>query len=500
MGLLKKSALRVQALAASLTAFLVPLAVYLLTLSPTVFGLDSAELTTAAATGGLTRATGYPLYLTLGWLWSKLPIGDVGYRMNLLSAVSAALTLLLCERILLRFGVRPLARLAAVGLLAFSKYFWQLALIAEVYTLQTAIMAGLLLTLLWWSNSPSPRRFALVGLCTGLGLSHHMSTVLLLPGVVFFIAVSHLRQVLRLKNLLAGLAGGLAGLAFYLYLPLRYLAQPAFNYAGVYDTEGVFHAVNLASLTGIWCMISGASFSSMMLDYSLAGVEPEIRQFLVFLVGSFLAIGIGPGILGLWQSFRIKWTIGLMLTLMFVGHALFFINYRAIDKELMYLPAYLIWALWIGHGYELILAWNDRAPSKHLVESRKPVNSATLILSGVMMAAVGFALVLNWRLVDLSENRDARMSSEAILQTMAPNALFFGYWDSVPVVQFLQLVEGQRPDVQSINRFLIAQEDMVEWIKQDVTRRPVYINNPVEGLADEIEFVPTGPVYQIRLR
>ena len=30
---------------------------------------------------------------------------------------------------------------------------------------------------------------------------------------------------------------------------------------------------------------------------------------------------------------------------------------------------------------------------------------------------------------------------------------FFGWWDSIPVVEYLQLVEGERPDVTAINRF-----------------------------------------------
>ncbi len=32
--------------------------------------------------------TGFPTYTMLGWLWSQLPIGEVAWRMNLLSAVS----------------------------------------------------------------------------------------------------------------------------------------------------------------------------------------------------------------------------------------------------------------------------------------------------------------------------------------------------------------------------------------------------------------------------
>ncbi len=56
-------------------AFFIPFLVYLRTLAPTIYNLDSAELTTAAFTGGLMRATGYPLYLSIGYLWSRLAAG-----------------------------------------------------------------------------------------------------------------------------------------------------------------------------------------------------------------------------------------------------------------------------------------------------------------------------------------------------------------------------------------------------------------------------------------
>ncbi|MCG8349217.1 MAG: DUF2723 domain-containing protein [Chloroflexales bacterium] len=86
-------------------AFSLPLLIYLLTLAPTVYNLDSAELTTAAATEGIMRATGYPLYIVLGHLWVQLPFGDVGYRLNFFSAFHGAFTIALTERILQRWRV-----------------------------------------------------------------------------------------------------------------------------------------------------------------------------------------------------------------------------------------------------------------------------------------------------------------------------------------------------------------------------------------------------------
>ena len=77
--------------------------VYLFTLAPTVFTLDSAELTLAAYTLGLAHSPGYPTYLLSLHMFQHVPIGDVGYRSNLFSALAnsfsvGALTLI-CEQL-----------------------------------------------------------------------------------------------------------------------------------------------------------------------------------------------------------------------------------------------------------------------------------------------------------------------------------------------------------------------------------------------------------------
>ena len=120
----------------AVAVFALPLFLYWLTLAPTIYNLDSAEFTTAVATNGLIRATGYPLYLLLGKIWMWLPLSsDMGYRLNLFSAFLSALTLLQGEYILRRLKVGPWLRLGALGLLATAPYFWAMSLIAEVYTM-----------------------------------------------------------------------------------------------------------------------------------------------------------------------------------------------------------------------------------------------------------------------------------------------------------------------------------------------------------------------------
>ncbi|MFH1084241.1 MAG: DUF2723 domain-containing protein, partial [Chloroflexota bacterium] len=72
-------------------AALLSLALYVRTLAPSAMWYDMAEFPTAAYLLGIGHNTGYPLYLLLGKLFTYLPVGDVAYRVNLLSAVAAAL-------------------------------------------------------------------------------------------------------------------------------------------------------------------------------------------------------------------------------------------------------------------------------------------------------------------------------------------------------------------------------------------------------------------------
>jgi hypothetical protein len=476
----------------TLLAFALPFTLYVLTLAPTIYNLDSAEFTTAAATGGIVRATGYPLYLLLGRVWSWLPIGDVGYRMNLLSAFCGALTIAFAQRILRRLGVGPWATLAALGLLACAPYFWAMSLIAEVYALHTALMAAIVLLLLRWAEEPTPRRLALVGLVGGLSLGNHAATALLVPGAVWYVLVVGPRKALTLRSLLATASGVLLGLGIYLYLPLLYTTMPSFNYAGHYDASGAFVPVNLQTAEGLWWLVSGRTFAGEMFAYQGTELWHEIQSFGVQLWRAFFVAGIGPGLLGIIVLLRRDWRLGGMLGLMFALNAWFYIDYRVVDKDTMFLPTYMIWALWLGIGYQVLLDWVRQGSEAPALQWKE------WLLRGLMVSVVLIALAWNWRLVDLSDDRSARARGEAILRRAEPDALVLGWWDTAPVVEYLQLVEGQRPDVQTINRFLISYDDLLHLIEREATRRPVYIDDPPEDLPSIVRVDPAGPVYRLR--
>jgi hypothetical protein len=69
---------------------------YCLTLAPTITwehdGVDSGDLITAAYTLGIAHPPGYPLFTLLARVFTLLPVGEIAYRVNLMSALLAAAT------------------------------------------------------------------------------------------------------------------------------------------------------------------------------------------------------------------------------------------------------------------------------------------------------------------------------------------------------------------------------------------------------------------------
>lgn len=482
----------------AVAAFGLPFIVYLFTLAPTFYNLDSAELTTAAATGGIVRATGYPTYLVLGRVWSWLPVGDVGYRLNLSSAFYGAVAILSSELILRRLQVKAWARVCAWSLLATAPYFWAMSIIAEVYTLHVALMGITILLLLRWADQPTPFRLFLPIFLFTLSMGNHAATVLLVPAFIWFVLVSHPRRLLKPGTVIAGLAGIALGASVFLYLPLAYAQNPAFNYAGLYDAAGRFVPIDLTTLEGIRWLITGQTFSGLMFGYQWREIGPEIVNYAGQLWAAFFAIGIGPGLVGLVMSLRQDWRKGSLFLLVFLANAVFYINYRVVDKNTMFLPTYFIWAIWVGIGLQTIMSWL-RARKDDL-----PAGGTTRLWSGMSWAIRGMVLLVvllalawNWQRVSLADDYSTREQSEEILALVEPDAVVFGWWETVPGVQYLQMVEGDRPDVLAINRFLIRGDDMLSFIHSELGNRPIYINSPPLDLIQTTAITKVGPLYQL---
>ena len=480
-------------------AFLLPLAVYVLTACSTVYTLDSAEFSAAVHVLGIVRATGYPLYLLLGKLFTwLLPVGDTAFRLNIMSAVCAAGTSLLLYFLVRRLTrSRPVA-LAASLFYAFSYYFWAQAVIAEVYALHTLLTVALLLLILQWERQRTDWLLAALGLLLGLSFGNHVSVVLMLPALAVFMWLVARGEILRPRALVFLIVPFIAGLAVYLYIPLRYLAQPAFNYAGSYNAAGQFVPLDMTQPANLWWLVSGKGFQSLMFDYSPVEVVGEIWQALYRLWGNFLGLGLVLGLVGIWAQRRRNaqhlWLFGLL----FLANMIFFVNYRVVDKETMFGVAYLVWAVWIGEGLAWLIQWVQArllpAGSRSPARQRAPFWAWGFLLLALV------ALMVNGPLVNIRTDTRARDRADLALTQARSGAIIFGWWTSAPPMHYLQLVEGRRPDVLVINRFLIGAEEMYALIDDSLGARPVYTMELDEGLVNVYRTVPTGFMFELAPR
>jgi len=95
--------------------FIAGLALYIATLAPSVVTIfdDSLEFQLITYQLGIAHPTGYPLYTLLGKLFTFIPVGNVAYRVNLMSAVFGAATVALTYLLILQMvsprNGRPIA-------------------------------------------------------------------------------------------------------------------------------------------------------------------------------------------------------------------------------------------------------------------------------------------------------------------------------------------------------------------------------------------------------
>ena len=122
-----------------------------------------------------------------------------------MSALFAASTAVLLYFIMRLLRSSRIVSLSTGLMLAFSYTFWSQAVIAEVYTLNAFFTAAIILILFTWMEKKDDRLLCLLALVYGLSLTHHRSTLMMSPAILYLILSSNLRMIFDWRRLLAQL-------------------------------------------------------------------------------------------------------------------------------------------------------------------------------------------------------------------------------------------------------------------------------------------------------
>ena len=162
-----------------LLIFCVALAVYAMTLAPDVLPYDSGELQLVGPTLDIAHPPGYALYTMLGKLVSLIPLQTPAWRMNLLSALLAACTLVVTGRAARELTGSSRSAFVGVVALAGSTSFWATATTANVRMLTALFCSLLFWLLLRYARTRSTSTLLMAAFVFGLAAIHHGSLIFL---------------------------------------------------------------------------------------------------------------------------------------------------------------------------------------------------------------------------------------------------------------------------------------------------------------------------------
>lgn len=224
-------------------SLLIPLllisSVYIFSLPPVLSTGDGGELIAASYGLGIPHPSGYPLYVQIGKLFSFLPFGNIGIRVELISVFFSIFTLSVVYFIIFKISGQTreahLAAIASIVFLAFSYSFFGQSIVAKFYTLNSfLVMFLLLLGIKIILNGYDRRIQFLTSFILGLTLSaHHTGFMMIVPLVI--VGIFYYRDFL--KNLPLSIVFFLLGFSLNLYLYIRGIKENLFSMIPVTDWD-----------------------------------------------------------------------------------------------------------------------------------------------------------------------------------------------------------------------------------------------------------------------
>ncbi|MGB8644903.1 MAG: DUF2723 domain-containing protein [Anaerolineae bacterium] len=464
----RKYSNRVSAFILTLTAFFL----YLRTLAPGVLDGDSGEWQYMSNILGVAHSTGYPLYLLIGKVFTLLPIGNPAWRVNLVSATSAALAVGVIYLLAYRVSQSRIAAAVAAALMAVAPTLWASAVEAEVYALNTLLLSLTFYFAVRWYQDQQPRDLYLMALSFGLALDNHRVSAFAAFG--FLVLIWFMRRYLNRRRFILAALLVLIPLLLYAYIPIRasqLLADqsPAdwelYHRADAY-LKGTVSAYYNHSVSGFFNLVTGfdnrnkLGFADSSSGDSILARIGNSGSLLLQQFNPIILAFAAAGIMFLWKRDR---RLAVILFTIAAGITAISVTLRAQSTRYYFSGAYLILALFFAVGAAALLQY---------LQPRPRLRVAAVGLLALLPLA---ALALNYRDIDNSGNTAYDTYARTVLaDQIAPNAVVIAPWEIATGLRYLQFVEGQRADLLVVHESPIRDQYQKLLTAAHDLKRPFY--------------------------
>ncbi|HEX5214796.1 MAG TPA: DUF2723 domain-containing protein [Vicinamibacterales bacterium] len=410
-----------------------PLVVYLLTMAPGLIARgDTPKFQYVGYILGTPHPPGYPLFIFLSWAFGKLPIADVAWRVNFMTALFGALAAGAMVAAARQLGAdRGAALLAAWGL-AFGPVFWAQATGAEVYTLATFLQLTVFALVFRWQRTRHDRDLLAAVAVAALALGHHPTIFMIAPLLAVFVLLVDWRVLLR-PSVVVGTAALVAlGFAQYAYVVLR-------TFQGAPYIEA--SARNASQLLDV---LRGKQFASFFFGFTWEQLLDQRLGFVVGFISTELTIaGLVLALIGVAWLLRTNWRAAALVLATGVTIFFFALTYDVPDTQVFLVPVFMTLWLLAGVGAALV--------ARIIARDRGWAGALSLAAAGTLAVVL---VSRSYAAEDLSaETFDRRLVSAFLAQIETPAVVYFDHDDALShAVRYGLLVDHAARGRVSIGR------------------------------------------------
>lgn len=471
----------------SIASFFIPFIVYVTTLAPGLYFIDTGELAAVCVKLGIAHPTGYPLFTILGSIFSKLPLGDYIYRLNIMCALLSSVTALVFYNmmyfILIELNLNkeqekstrfftdeknPLTAIiisfSGAMVLAFSSTFWNTSNSLEVYSLHVLLVVTVMFLFLKAGNSyvkgdNDLKHWLIFAFVLGLSFTNHLTTIFLSVGFLYlYFAVNGFGKMSFRK-------------IFYMIVPFV-LALSVYVYFFVRGDNTVIAWGNPVTWDNFMRHVSGKQFSVWMFT-STGSASKQFSHFVNIYPKEFFYIPVIIAIFGIVETFLKQKRFFYFTLLLFVFNILYAINYDIHDIDTYFLLAFVVTSIWFALGLKFLFA------------KMKISGLAAVSLSLIIPA---FSIYGNYDENNLKNSHFVKEYTNNVFSSAREKSIIMStQWDFWVSASFYeQYVHNIRPDVFVIDKELMRKSWYLKHLRDHYPELYLRSNTEFEAYAKEL--------------
>jgi len=469
------------------------LALYIRTLAPSLLWGDSAEFQTLSYTLGMTHPSGYMTQIMLGKLFTYIPVGNIAYRVNLMSAFFGALAVAETYLIVRLLGGWRIAGISASILLTLTVGFWWRALLAESYAPAAGMLATIWLLVLLWRSSGRWIYLFLAGAAGGLSVGIHSTVVMTSVSVLVFMLLTARKRT----DWFAAAAGALLGVAltFSFFLYLDHNDPPSSIYNTVYRTNLSAFGLKADQFDTPAKRFFAIFPAKHFWSYYFTASSKEMNRRLVEYFSSIPLWAILLVILGALTLLRQQLPEGLYPLLAFLVIWGFAITVSFSVYREFYVPVTVITSVWFGVGASKFLSLIERLhfQNQKFIRTMQAILMILLVALPLWHARAdlipaiksGYPLfVRRDHVYPVFAPDKAINDAQKTIANIEEDAIVFAPWDKLYSYIYTAQIEDGKMEISFHEAWSTEAEKLadsaVAYIDQNLEKRPIYftVNMP----------------------